>query len=179
MECECGECREHGGPNPTTMGIRFLVIGAQFLVALVGLVRERSWKALGVMLGAFMFFLTVPRYLICCRCEGYGQMCYSLYLGKITSLYLPKVEGKSPLVSVNPVGAALELLTLGTLANVPAISLRKNRKLLALYLLLSNITVLMHFSHACRHCAENATDWKKDCPSAKLAARAFKVDRTP
>lgn len=174
MQCECAECTEHGGPNPGTMALRLFVIGAQLLVAVTGLVRERSWKALGVMLGAFAFFLTLPRYLICCRCEGYGKKCYSLYLGKITSLYLPRVEGKS----ISPVGAALEFLTLSTLANAPAVGLRKSRKRLALYLLLSNLTVALHFSHACRHCAEHATDWKRDCPSAKLAAKAFKVERS-
>jgi hypothetical protein len=169
MRCECPECLEHEGPDPKIIGIRFIILAAQFLVAMVGLIHERSWKALLAELGALAFFLTLPRYLICCRCEGYGQRCYSLYLGKLTSLYLPKVEGKE----VSPAGAALELLTLSVLGNSPAIGLRKNKKLLALYLLLANLTVGFQFWHSCRHCAKYATDWRKDCPSAKLAGSVF------
>jgi len=171
MECECAECLGHDGPDPKIMGIRFFVLGAQFLVAIVGLIRERSWKALLATLGALAFFLTLPRYLICCRCEGYGQKCYPLYLGKLTSLYLPKVEGKE----VSSAGAALELLTLSILGNSPAIGLRKNKKLLALYLLLTNLTVGFQFWHSCRHCAKYATDWRKDCHLAKLAGSVFDV----
>ncbi len=169
--CECAECAEHGGPSPAIMAVRFFFLAAQFLVAVLGLVRERRWKALGVLLGAITFFFTLPRYLICARCDGYGKNCYSLYLGKITSLYLPRVEGRE----VNPAGAALETLTLQTMALTPAIGLRRNRKLFALYLVLSNITFGLHFWHACRHCAENATDWRKDCPMAKAAGAVFQV----
>jgi len=167
--CECAECAEHGGPSPTIMAVRLFFLAAQFLVAVMGLLKERSWKALGVFLGAIAFFFTLPRYLICARCDGYGKNCYSLYLGKITSLYLPRVEGKE----VNPSGAGLEMLTLQTISLAPAIGLRKNRRLLSLYLLLSNITSGLHFLHACRHCAEYATDWRKDCPSARIARRIF------
>jgi len=169
MTCECPECTEYDGPNPVTMRVRLLVLSAQFLVALVGLWRERSFKALGVFLGAIAFFFTIPRYLICARCEGYGKDCYSLYMGKVTSMIWPKVEGKE----VSPLGALLEVLTLLTVTNAPVVGLRSNRKLLALYMLLANATFWMHFSHACRHCAQYATDWKKDCPAAKAARGMF------
>ena len=169
VSCECAQCVEFDGPDPTIMKVRLFFLVAQFLVAVLGLLKERSWKPLGVLLGAIAFFFTVPRYLICTRCDGYGTNCYPFYLGKITSLYLPKVEGKE----VNPVGAGLEMVTLQTMALAPAIGLRKNFKLVSLYLLLSNITFGLHFLHACRHCAENATDWRKDCPSAKIARRIF------
>lgn len=165
--CECVECVEFDGPDPAKMKLRFTILGAQLLVALLGLIRERSWKALFTMFGAIVFFAFVPRRLICCRCEGYGKNCYSLYLGKITSMYLPKEEGE-----VSPLGAALEVVALAIIANAPAVGLRKNKKLLALYMLLGNLTIWFQFSHACRHCATYATDWKKDCPSA-MAARKF------
>ncbi len=173
MACECAECTEFNGPNPRIMGLRFLIIGVQFLVAIVGLVKERSWKALSVFLGALAFFATIPRKLICCRCEGYGTNCYPLYLGKITSMYLPKVEGKE----ISELGVGLELIALSTISNAPAVGLRGNKKLLAFYLLLSTLTVVLHFSHACRHCALYATDWRKDCPSAKTARLFFGAGR--
>ncbi len=167
--CECPQCVEYDGPNPAIMNVKFFFLFAQFLVAVLGLLKERSWKALGVFLGATAFFFTVPRYLVCARCDGYGTNCYSLYLGKITSLYLPRVEGKE----VNPSGAVLETLTLQTMSLSPAIGLRHNRKLFCLYLLLSNITLGLHFCHSCRHCAEYATDWRKDCLSARMARKVF------
>lgn len=174
MACECVECTEHGGPNPKIMAARFTVFGLQFLIAFFGLIKERSWKSLLAFLGGFALFATVPRKMICCRCEGYGKMCYSLYLGKITSMYLPKIEDKEVDMKL---GAGLELLALGTISNAPAIGLRKNKKLLAWYMLFSTLTVVMHFSHACRHCAQNATDWRQDCPSAKTARLFFGAGR--
>lgn len=173
MGCECAECVEHGGPNPVLMALKFVILGFQLLVAVLGLARERSWKALGVTLGAIGFFVSVPRYLICCRCEGYGEMCHTFYLGKLTSLYLPRVEGKEP----TPTALRLEDLTLATLSYAPAVGLRKNRGLLALYLVLANMTLGLQFWHACRHCAEHATDWRRDCPSAVLARRVFASSR--
>lgn len=169
MECTCDECREHGGPNPAVMGLKFVVLFAQLSVALVGLLKERSFKALAVFLGAIGFFFTLPRYLICARCDGYGKNCYPYYLGKITSLYMPRVEGKT----VTPYAAALEGLTLGTIFNAPVFGLWRNRKALLTYLTLGEATFLLHFWHACRHCARYATDWRKDCVGAKAARRVF------
>ncbi|MBU0640257.1 MAG: hypothetical protein KKB50_15430, partial [Planctomycetes bacterium] len=39
------------------------ILGAQFLVALIGLIKERSWKALFTMFSAMVFFAFVPRRL--------------------------------------------------------------------------------------------------------------------
>jgi hypothetical protein len=166
--CSCAECTEHGGPDPRIMVVKFTVLAAQFAVALAGMIRERSWKALGVFLSALAFFFTVPRYLICTRCPGYGKNCYPFYLGRITSAYLPGVEGKT----VGPGGAGLELVTLSTLSLAPVFGLWRTRKL-PLYLLLANLTAALHFGHACRHCAKYATDWRKDCHLARIARKVF------
>lgn len=170
--CRCPECTKYGGPNPKIMALKGVVLAAQFLLAVTGMIGERSWKALGVFLAALAFFFTVPRYLICTRCGGYGQKCYPFYLGKITSMYLPKVEGKK----VSPVGAGLELLTLSTLSLAPVSGLWRSGKLFA-YLSLANLTLALHFWHACRHCARYATDWRRNCTSAKLARRVFFGDQ--
>jgi hypothetical protein len=108
--------------------------------------------------------------MICCRCDGYGKKCYSLYMGKITSMYLPKIEDKEVDMKL---GVALELLALSTISNAPMIGLRKNKKLLSLYMLFATATFLLQFAHACRHCGQQATDWRKDCPSAKTARMFF------
>lgn len=169
MRCECPECTQYGGPDPKIMGFRFLILALQALVAVVGLIEERSTRALAVLLGAIAFFFTLPRYLICARCEGYGEKCYPFYLGKVTSLYIPRVESKG----TSPVGAGLEGLTLSVLAFTPMVGLRGNRKLLLSYCALAILTLGLHAWHACRHCALYAEDWRKDCPGAKLARSVF------
>lgn len=172
MECQCAECLEHEGPNPAMMALRLSVFGTQVMVALTGMVKERSWKVLGAWFAAIAFFLTLPRYLICCRCEGYGKKCYSLYLGKLTSLYLPKLEGKE----VSPGGVGLELMALNLISNLPVLGLKNDKKLRNLYILLASLTMGLQFYHACRHCARYATDLRKDCPSARAARLVFSIE---
>jgi len=168
MSCECAECVEYGGPNPTIMKIRVGAILGEIAVALYGLVKERSWKALGAFVGSGIFFWTLPRYLICARCENYGKDCYSLYMGKLTSKIWSKKEGE-----VGKIGMTLEAVTLGTFAYAPALGLLKNRKLLALYSFFLNITLMTQFLHACRHCASYAEGWRADCPSARTHRMIF------
>ncbi len=170
MACECAECTEHGGPNPKYIMFRFLVIIVQITVGFVALVRARSWKVLAVWLGALGTFWTLPRYLICARCEGYGKDCHSLYIGKIVSKYMPRVEGYD---RPSNAGIVLEAILLATISNAPPLGMRRQKLALALYLVLASMTFWMHFTHACRHCAEYATDWKKDCPAAKTYRMFF------
>lgn len=122
MDCECAECTEYGGPDPATMRLRFFFIFTQLFVGLVGMIKARNWKALAAFLSGFTLFWTVPRYLICARCEGYGQNCRSLYLGKITSMYMPKQEGE-----VGPLGMALELVALSLVSEAPLIGMARTR----------------------------------------------------
>lgn len=174
MSCDCTECSEYGGPNPTVMTIRFLVLGLQLLVGMLGMARDRSWKALTAFLTGIVFFGSVLRYLICARCEGYGKRCYSLYLGKATSTYLPRVHEKE----IGPSAMVLEVIALALISQSPVVGI-KNRRTRALYALLSTATFAMHFTHACRHCARYATDWKSRCPSARAYRRFFGAGREP
>jgi hypothetical protein len=167
-QCGCPECSEYGGPNPKFMMVKFAVFGAQTAVALYGLVKERSWKALGAYFGGFTLFWTAARALTCARCPNYGKNCYSLYLGKATSMLHKKGEGE-----IGPLGMALEVTALSLVGVSPAIGLMKNKRLFALYQLFSTATLVMHFSHACRHCGLYAEDWRKDCPAAKTARLFF------
>jgi hypothetical protein len=77
---------------------------------------------LGVFLGALAFFATVPRLIICRRCQGHGKNCYSLHLGKLTSKYLPKIEEKD----VGPFAVVLAATTLTLIANAPAVCMLKD-----------------------------------------------------
>lgn len=152
-------------PGPLLMPLRFAAFAFAAAEAVRGMVGERKFRHLLAWLGGWALFLTWPRYLICSRCEGYGEMCRSYYLGKYTSLLYPRVEGKS----VGKLGLALEILSLSAIFWVPALALRKNRKKLARYLALMQAVLLGQFFHACRWCGtHDQQEWKKVCPAYRF-----------
>jgi hypothetical protein len=162
MQCKeaCDSCEPK--PNPLIMAVRFAAFGLGAAMALGGMIRERKFKHLAAWLGAWGLFLTYPRYLICARCDGYGNMCYSYYLGKYTSMVFPRVEGKE----VGPLGFTLEIICLGSIFWMPALALRDDRKLMLRYLAIMQFVGIAHFFHACRWCAANSTqEWKNKCPA--------------
>ena len=149
------------------MALRFAALGLVSLTALGGMVEERKPKHLAAWLGAWALFMTWPRYLICARCDGYGQMCYPHYLGKYTSLLFPRAEGKE----VGPLGFGLETFCLIVILWTPVLALRGNRQLLTRYLIAMQLVLAGQFFHACRWCAAHSTQgWKRACP----AYRAWK-----
>ena len=163
---ESGICKPN--PNPLIMAFRFAAFGLGGAIALGGMLRERKFKHLGAWLGIWALFLTWPRYLICARCDGYGERCYPYYLGKYTSLIFPQVEGKD----VGNLGFAMEAFCLGGMYWTPVLALRKNRKLLLRYLGVMQVVLLAHFFHACRWCAANSDQkWKMACPNHRIWKR--------
>ncbi len=167
-ENHCAACCEKAGeprPNPIIMALRFASFGVGLLAAAAGMIKERKFKHLAYWLGSWTLFLTWPRYLICSRCEGYGKMCYSYYLGKYTSLIFPRVEGKE----VGPLGFGLEVLSLASIFWTPVLALRDDRELLTKYLFAMQLVLAGQFFHACRWCATNSTEqWKNVCPAHKI-----------
>ena len=154
------------------MALRFTAFGLGILVALGGMVKERKFKHLAAWLATWTLFLTWPRYLICARCEGYGNMCYSYYLGKYTSKVFPKVEGKE----VGPLGFGMEAVCLTSMFWTPALALRNNRRLLTRYLVIMQLVFVGQFFHACRYCAANSTqEWKNVCPNHRFWKKALKI----
>jgi len=179
MDC-CAECREADAscepcephPNPLIMALRFAAFGLGGLVAMGGMIKERKFKHLAFWLGTWALFMSWPRYLICSRCEGYGNMCYSYYLGKYTSMVFPKVGGKE----VGPLGFAMEGFCLNSMFWTPALALRNNRQLLIRYLVIMELVLLGQFFHACRYCAANSTQqWKNVCPAHRTWKKILKI----
>jgi hypothetical protein len=177
MSCSCEGCETQDTacvprPNPFIMALRFAAFGLGGLVAMGGMIKEKKYKHLGVWLAAWGLFLTWPRYLICARCDGYGNMCYSYYPGKYTSLLFPKVEGKE----VGPLGFGMETFCLSSMFWTPALALRNNRELLTRYLALMQLVLLGQFFHACRYCAANSTqEWKNVCPAHRTWKKILKI----
>jgi hypothetical protein len=166
----CGPCEPH--PNPLIMALRFTAFGLGGLVALGGMIKERKFKHLAAWLGTWALFLSWPRYLICSRCDGYGNMCYSYYLGKYTSMVFPKVEGKD----VSPLGFAMEGFCLSSMFWTPVLALRNNRQLLIRYLVIMELVLAGQIFHACRYCAANSTQgWKNVCPAHRTWKKILKI----
>ena len=151
-------------PNPLVMALRLLAFGAGAAAGLAGLLRNRRWKELAAWMGGWALFLSWPRYLICASCSGYGQMCYSYYLGKYTSLVFPRREKEVPAF-----GLALEVLSLSLIFWMPAVGMRSDRKGLLRYLALMQLVLVGQFLHACRYCAAHSDDpFKRACPAYRF-----------
>ncbi len=168
----CGEAPCGPRPNPLIMAARFTAFALGIATALVGMVKERKFKHLAAWLGAWSVFLTLARYVICARCEGYGRMCYSYYIGKYTSLVFPKVEGEEP----GTFGIGLEAACLGAITWIPALAMRADRRLLARYMAIMQLVMIGQFFHACRWCAANSTqEWKNACPAHRTWKKILKI----
>lgn len=170
IQCDCSECRQHGGPNKTILNLRVVNFFLQYIYAAYALVKAKSWKSFGVTFGALAFFFPL-RYLVCARCQNYGKNCYSLYLGKVTSKLMPKVENKE----INNLSIFLEISTLYLMFMGPVFGLLRRFKLLIPYTWLMGGTVGAQFLHACRHCGLYAKEgtWQARCPAGKVAGVIF------
>ncbi len=159
-------------PNPLLMALRLAAFATGLAMALVGMIRERKFKLLGAWLGTWGVFLSIARYLTCSRCDGYGKMCYSFYIGKYTSLVLPRTEGKD----VGPVGIGLEAACLGAIFWIPVVAMRGDRRLLARYLAVMQLTLIGQVFHSCRWCARNSRQaWKDACPVHRTWKKVLKI----
>jgi hypothetical protein len=164
--CDCAECTTafEVKPNPIIMALRFATFAVTNIFGAVGLVRSGNKKLMAAWLAGWGLFLTVPRYLICASCSGYGKMCYSFYLGKYTSKVFPKREKEVP-----HAGLVLEGLALSTMSMVPALAMRSDRKSLMTYLILQDLVLAQQFFHACRYCGTHSEDeFKKFCPNYRF-----------
>lgn len=155
-------------PDKNVMGIRFLLVGAQFAISIYSFIYTQSWPLFIFWLATLLLFLTIPRKLICARCEGgYGKKCYPLYLGLYTSKVFSYEDKDVPLI-----GGILEGFCLLVLPLLPLIPLYQNLVLFIIYLVLLTVNLLFQFYHACRYCAICADEpWKKKCPAHRLARK--------
>lgn len=162
--CSCPECTEHGGrPNPSLMKVKIGLLLWMTVFGFYGMLKERSWKALAIYFSGFALFWTEARRQTCARCERYGEMCYSFYLGKASSMLVKQQDKEITLYGMFLEGLALLLFGLA-----PAYGLKNNKKLLAIYMFIAQLVGATHVFHACRHCAKYSTGWQRNCPSAIL-----------
>lgn len=173
IDCECKECREYGGPDPTIMRLRVVIFFLQYVYAAVALVIAKSWKSLATTFGSLALFFPL-RYMVCARCQNYGKNCYSLYLGRITSMMMPKVENKE----MSNISVLLEVIAIYLITMGPVFGLLRKFKLLVPYMGLLSGTMGLQFMHACRHCGLYAKEgtWQSRCPAGKIANIIYTLD---
>ena len=124
-------------------------------------------------LAAFVSWFTLCKYLICTRCERYGQRCEFYCLGRYAARLFPAQPGRS----LDAAGMAAEGLSIGTLYFLPLLAAKGRRPHLTAYAALLAAAVGSQFAVSCRRCVRTATTpWKAACPNYKLARRVFVKD---
>ncbi len=171
--CACAAPDASGEwPEPDRGRMRLLIGSGIAYLAYGGYVvarRKPGWLPLWV--AALVTWFTLCKYLICTRCERYGEACDFYYLGKLAARMFPPQPDRT----LDTAGIIAEGGSVAVLQFLPiAAALRKPGMLLR-YLALMGIGQAAQLSICCRRCVVYSTDpWKRDtCPSYKLASRLF------
>lgn len=171
--CGCGgETEQACWPGPDRGAMRFLIGSGVWMLACGGwVVARRRPKWLGLWLAALVTWFTVCKYLICTRCENYGEPCDFYYLGR----WAAKMFKPQPDRTLDTAGIIAEGGSVAVLQFLPALAALGDRRMFFMFLasLLTNQGAQL--SICCRRCIKYSTDpWKAStCPSYKLAQKMF------
>lgn len=169
----CADCEETGEwpePKPGEMG--FLIASAVAYLAYGGyVVVRRRPRWLPFWLGALITWFTVCKYLICTRCERYGEACDFYYLGKWAS----RLFERQPDRTLDSAGIIAEGGSVALMQFVPLAAALGSPRMLLTYLVLLGVGQWAQLSVCCSRCVDYSKDpWKRDtCPSYKIAQRMF------
>jgi len=172
MTCGCGA--EGEWPEPDKGQMRFL-IGSNIAYLVFGcyvIVRRRP-RWLPVWLAALVTWFTLCKYLICTRCERYGEACDFYYLGKWAArLFKPQPDKTLDTAGIVAEGSSVAVLQL-----MPIAAAFGRWRMMLLYLAMLAVGHGAQLSICCRRCIQYSQDpWKRDtCPSYKQAQRLFKA----
>lgn len=168
--CGCGSSDEWPEPDPGRM--RFLIGWGIAYVAFGGsVVARRRPRWLPLWLAALVTWFTLCKYLICTRCERYGEACDFYYLGK----WAARLFERQPDRTLDIAGILAEGGSVAVLQYMPMIAAIRKPRLLLPYLVLYALGQWSLLSVCCRKCIVYSKDpWKaKYCPSYKQAQRLF------
>jgi hypothetical protein len=94
--CGCGTSSAADRPEQDRNQMRFLIGSGVSMLAYGGwVVARRRPKWLPIWLAALVTWFTLCKYLICARCEYYGEACDFYYLGKYAAMLFEPQPGKS------------------------------------------------------------------------------------
>jgi len=168
--CGCGCEGEWPEPDPGRM--KFLIGSGIASTAFGGyVVARRRPKWLPLWLAALVTWFTLCKYLICTRCERYGEACDFYYLGK----WAARLFERQPDRTLDTAGILAEGGSVAVLQYMPMLAAIRKPRLLLSYLVLFALSQWSLLSICCRKCIAYSKDpWKaKYCPSYKQAQKLF------
>jgi hypothetical protein len=165
-----GESREVGeypDADPKEQAVLITVGAAYLATALYTVWRKKPWL-LPLWLAAVATWATLPKYLICTRCECYGKRCDFTYGGR----YAARLFKRQPDKTVDVCGLIAEGAPGAVAMILPFVVARESPGFLTLFGLLSLLWQLALIKVACIRCVRYSTDpfKRKYCPNYKVAA---------
>lgn len=164
--CACG-CGCEGAPEQDKVAMRFLIGTGVGMLGYGGyVVARRRPKWLPLWLAALVTWFTLCKYLICTRCEYYGEACDFYYLGKVAA----KMFGAQPGRTLDTAGIIAEGSSVAVLQFLPAVAAVGAWRKLFTFLALLALNQVTQVQVCCKRCVQYSTDpWKREtCPTYKL-----------
>jgi hypothetical protein len=168
--CGCGCVGEK--PPQDENAMRFMMgSGAAYLLYGGYVVSRRRPRWFPLWLSAVVGWFTLSKYLICTRCEYFGEPCDFYRLGTFAA----RMFERQPDKSLDAYGIASEGITVAIIQFLPMLASLTKPKMLIKFLILFAIGQYAQLTVCCRRCIQYSTDpWKRDkCPSYGLATRLF------
>lgn len=165
-------CDRKEWPEPDPVKMRLLIGSGIAYLAYGGMVVARrhpgwfpAWAA------ALLCWFTLCKYLICTRCERYGEACDFYYLGRLAARMFPPQPDRT----LDAAGIAAEGISVAVLQLMPALAALGRPRMLLSYLVLLAAGQGALLSICCRKCVACSTDpWKREyCPTYRLAEGVF------
>lgn len=179
---DCGSSPGCAGPGewpePDPMAMMLLISSGVACLLYGGLVvARRRPKWMPLWLAALVTWFTLCKYLICTRCERYGEACDFYYLGKLAAALFERQPDRT----LDAAGIAAEGGSMAVIQFLPIAAALGDGRMLVRYLLVLAGAQAALLSICCRRCIQYSTDpWKREtCPSYKQAEWLFGRKRGP
>jgi hypothetical protein len=159
-------------PEPEPSRMAFLIAAASSYVLYGGyIVARRRPRWLPLWLAAVVTWFTVCKYLICTRCERYGEACDFYYLGR----WAAKLFEPQPDRTLDTAGIVAEGGSVLVIQFLPLLAAAGRWRMMLFYLLLLGLGEYAQISVCCSKCVAYSRDeWKADvCPSYRLARKFY------
>lgn len=163
-------------PEPDPLRMRVLIAtNLAFLLYGGWVVLRRRPKWFPLWFAALAVWFTLCKYLICTRCERYGEPCDFYYLGRWAAMMFEPQPGRT----LDTAGIAAEGGSVAVLQFLPVLASLGRPGMLLKFLFLLLTGQAAQLSICCRRCVEYSTDpWKREvCPSYRMAERLFFQER--
>ncbi|MBU4175426.1 MAG: hypothetical protein KKB90_05400 [Actinobacteria bacterium] len=172
--CQSREASDYPDADPKEQAV-LISVGAAYLATALYTMWRKKPGLLPLWLAAVATWATLPKYLICTRCECYGKPCDFTYGGR----YSAKLFKPQPDRTVDVYSLIAEGVPGAVAMMLPFAVARKSQGLLTLFGLLSLLWQVALIKIACIRCVRYSTDpfKRKYCPNYKIAGALGSVLR--